>query len=87
VFDALFPGYDAVLTPAATGEAPVGRQDTGNPIFNSLWTLLHVPCIGIPCITGPNGLPVGVQIIGPRMGDAALLDVAAAVGPVVDVMP
>ena len=29
-------------------------------------------------------LPVGVQIIGPRMGDAALLDVAAAVAPVVD---
>ena len=84
LFDAVFPGYDAVLTPAAAGEAPVGRQDTGNPIFNSMWTLLHVPCIGIPCITGPNGVPVGVQIIGPRMGDAALLDVAAAVGPVVD---
>lgn len=84
LFDALFPGYDAVLTPSAAGEAPVGRQDTGNPIFNSMWTLLHVPCIAIPCIKGPNGLPVGVQIVGPRMGDAALLDVAAAVARVVD---
>ena len=62
----------------------MGRQDTGNPIFNSMWTLLHVPCIAIPCIKGPNGLPVGVQIVGPRMGDAALLDVAAAVAQVVD---
>jgi len=84
LFDALFPGYDAVLALAAPGEAPVGRQDTGNAIFNSMWTLLHVPCIGIPCTKGPNGLPVGVQIVGPRMGDAALLDVAAAVAPVVD---
>jgi Asp-tRNA(Asn)/Glu-tRNA(Gln) amidotransferase A subunit family amidase len=84
LFDALFPAYDAVLTPACTGEAPVGRQDTGNPVFNSMWTLLHVPCIGIPCTTGPNGLPVGVQIVGPRFGDAALLDVAALVAPEID---
>ncbi|MFZ4410879.1 MAG: amidase [Paracraurococcus sp.] len=84
LFDGLFPGFDAVLSPAAAGEAPVGRQDTGNPVFNSMWTLLHVPCIGIPCTTGPNKMPVGVQIIGPRFGDAALLDVAALVAPVID---
>jgi Asp-tRNA(Asn)/Glu-tRNA(Gln) amidotransferase A subunit family amidase len=83
-FDALFAGFDAVLTPAAAGEAPVGRQDTGNPVFNSMWTLLHVPCIGIPCSTGPNGMPVGVQIVGPRFGDAALLDVAAVTAPIID---
>ncbi|NOG70269.1 amidase [Roseicella sp. DB1501] len=83
-FDTLFPRFDAVLTPAAVGEAPVGRQDTGNPVFNSMWTLLHVPCIGIPCTTGPNGLPVGVQIVGPRFGDAALLEVAALVAPAID---
>ncbi|MBK1660040.1 amidase [Paracraurococcus ruber] len=84
LFDALFPGFDAVLTPAAAGEAPVGRQDTGNPVFNSMWTLLHVPCLAIPCTKGPNGMPVGVQIIGPRYGDAALLEVAALAAPVVD---
>ncbi len=84
LFDALFPGIDAVLTPAATGEAPVGRNDTGNPVFNSLWTLLHVPCVAIPCSTGPHGMPVGVQIVGPRFGDAALLEVASLVAPVVD---
>jgi len=84
LFDALFPKYDAVLTPAVTGEAPLGRQDTGNPVFNGMWTLLHVPCIGIPCHTGPHNMPVGVQIVGPRFGDAALLDVAALVAPVID---
>ncbi|WP_043341497.1 amidase [Belnapia moabensis] len=84
LFDALFPRFDAVLTPAAVGEAPLGRQDTGNPVFNSMWTLLHVPCIAIPTTRGPHGMPVGVQIVGPRFGDAALLDVAALVGPVID---
>jgi Asp-tRNA(Asn)/Glu-tRNA(Gln) amidotransferase A subunit family amidase len=83
LWDALFPRFDAVLAVAAPGEAPVGRQDTGNPVFNSMWTLLHVPCIGMPCAKGPNGMPVGVQIIGPRFGDAALLDVAEIVAPIV----
>ncbi|WP_160119614.1 amidase [Rhodovarius lipocyclicus] len=83
LFDGFFPRFDAVLTPAAAGEAPVGRQDTGNPVFNSMWTLLHVPCVAIPCIKGPNGMPVGVQIVGPRFGDAALLDVAEAVSPII----
>jgi Asp-tRNA(Asn)/Glu-tRNA(Gln) amidotransferase A subunit family amidase len=84
LFDALFPRFDAVLTPAAVDEAPLGRQDTGNPVFNSMWTLLHVPCIAIPCTTGPHGAPVGVQLVGPRFGDAALLEVAALAGPAID---
>lgn len=83
LFDALFPGVDAVLTPAAVGEAPVGLQNNGDPIFNAMWTLLHAPCIAIPCHRGPHGMPVGVQIVGPRYGDAALLAVAAAAGPVI----
>lgn len=84
LFDALFPGFDAVLTPSAVGEAPVGLHNNGDPIFNAMWTLLHVPCIAIPCHRGPNGMPVGVQIVGPRYGDAALLAVAAAAAPVID---
>lgn len=84
LFDALFPGFDAVLTPSAVGEAPVGLHNNGDPIFNAMWTLLHVPCIAIPCHRGPNGMPVGVQIVGPRYGDAALLAVAAAAAPAID---
>ncbi len=83
-FDALFPGIDAVLTPSAPGEAPVGLHNNGDPVFNAMWTLLHAPCIAIPCHAGPNGMPVGVQIVGPRYGDAALLAVAAAVAPAID---
>ncbi|MBK1659449.1 amidase [Paracraurococcus ruber] len=88
VFDALFgPKLDVVLTPAAPGEAPEGLHTVGNWIFNVIWTLLHVPCIGIPAIRGPRGLPVGVQIVGPRLSDGKLLAIAAAVAPVIDSEP
>ena len=42
----------------------------GNPVMNRVWTLLHVPCVTVPVATGPNGLPVGLQVIG-RIGDDA----------------
>ena len=37
-----------VLVPAAPGEAPVGLGNTGDPIFNRMWTLLGVPCAALP---------------------------------------
>ena len=48
----------------------MGLQATGDPIFCRIWTLLGVPALNIPCSQGPNGLPVGVQVIG-RIGDDA----------------
>jgi Asp-tRNA(Asn)/Glu-tRNA(Gln) amidotransferase A subunit family amidase len=87
-FDGLFgPKLDVVLTPAAPGEAPEGLHTTGDAIFNGIWTLLHVPCLGIPCIRGPKGLPVGIQLVGPRMSDARLLAIAEAVAPIIDTEP
>lgn len=66
-------GFDAVLTPAAPGEAPAGIHNTGEPTFNSLWTLLHTPCVTVPVGQGPQGLPLGAQIVTPRGQDAACL--------------
>lgn len=87
-FDALFgPRLDVVLTPAAPGEAPEGLHTTGDWIFNGLWTLLHVPCVSIPATRGPRGLPVGIQLVGPRLADARLLAVAAACATVIDNEP
>ncbi|HJR23757.1 MAG TPA: amidase [Dongiaceae bacterium] len=74
--DQLFERYDAIVTPAAPGEAPPGLEATGNPIFNGLWTLCGVPAVTLPLMTGPNGMPVGVQLVGRRGEDARLLRTA-----------
>ena len=61
----LLERYGALLTPSAPGEAPRNLAYTGSPNFNRIWTMLGVPCVSVPGITGVNGLPVGVQCVGP----------------------
>jgi len=75
--DDIFAGVDLLLTPSAAGEAPEGFGSTGDPRFNSPWTLSWAPCVTLPAGTGPKGLPLGVQLVGPRFGDERLLDGAA----------
>ncbi len=70
-----FGEFDAVLVPAAPGEAPT-PETTGDPVFNRGWTLLHLPCIAVPATRGPSGLPVGVQLVGRYREDARLFAVA-----------
>jgi Asp-tRNA(Asn)/Glu-tRNA(Gln) amidotransferase A subunit family amidase len=67
---------DAILTPSATGEAPLGLGSTGNTAMNRLWTLLHGPCVTVPAGDGPGGLPLGVQLVGIPGSDARTLAVA-----------
>jgi Asp-tRNA(Asn)/Glu-tRNA(Gln) amidotransferase A subunit family amidase len=68
-------GFDAILTLPAPGQAPKTLNETGDAVFNGLWTVLHMPCLTLPSGTGPEGLPVGVQLVARRHGDARLLDV------------
>ncbi len=74
--DSLFSDIDVILTAPAPGEAPLGLQSTGKATFNLLWTYLWMPCVTLPFATGPNGLPVGIQLVGRQHEDAALLDIA-----------
>jgi len=68
--------YDAILTPAAPGAAPKGLSATGDPAFCTLWTLCGMPCISLPLLQSASGLPIGVQLVGSRGGDARLLRTA-----------
>jgi Asp-tRNA(Asn)/Glu-tRNA(Gln) amidotransferase A subunit family amidase len=79
--DDIFAGVDVLLTPSAAGEAPAGLGSTGDPSFNSIWTLAWTPCVTLPAGAGPQGLPLGIQLIGPRFRDEALLDAASWVEP------
>ena len=74
--DGVFDRYDAIVTPATVGEAPAGLDSTGSPIFNSLWTYCGTPAITLPLMKGPNGLPLGVQLVSRRGDDARLLRTA-----------
>jgi Asp-tRNA(Asn)/Glu-tRNA(Gln) amidotransferase A subunit family amidase len=76
--DEVFERYDAIVTPATTGVAPAGLEATGSPIFCTLWTLCGLPAVSLPLLRGAKGLPLGVQLVGPRGDDARLLRTARA---------
>jgi Asp-tRNA(Asn)/Glu-tRNA(Gln) amidotransferase A subunit family amidase len=73
--DDAFNEYDAILTPAAPGEAPA-IDTTGNPVFCSTWTYLGTPAVSLPLLRSEQGLPIGVQLVGRRGNDARLLRTA-----------
>jgi Asp-tRNA(Asn)/Glu-tRNA(Gln) amidotransferase A subunit family amidase len=75
--DDLFGEFDVLLAPSAVGEAPEGLGSTGDARFNAIWTLAWTPCLTLPAGAGRKGLPLGIQLIGPRFRDEALLDAAA----------
>lgn len=75
-FTELFDRCDAILTPAVPGTAPRGLASTGDPSFCTLWSLCGMPALSLPLLQGANGLPLGVQLVGPRHRDARLLRTA-----------
>ncbi len=72
---ALFERFDVIATPASPGPAPKGLGSTGEPVFNAFWTYAGVPCVTLPLLQ-VDGLPMGVQLVGPKGGDGALLRTA-----------
>jgi Asp-tRNA(Asn)/Glu-tRNA(Gln) amidotransferase A subunit family amidase len=75
-FGPFLAGFDAIVTPPARGEAPATLEHTGDPVFCTIWTLLGVPALTLPVGLGPQGLPLGLQIVGTFQDDARLLRVA-----------
>jgi len=71
----LLAEYDAIITPPATGEPPRTLDFTGDANFCTIWTLCGVPCVSFPTGLGPNGLPMGMQVVGGYLNDRAMLRV------------
>ncbi len=71
-FDEVFGDCDVLLTPAVHGEPPRGLDETGDPGFQAIWTILHVPTLTLPTHRGPNNMPVGIQLVTQRHEDRRL---------------
>jgi Asp-tRNA(Asn)/Glu-tRNA(Gln) amidotransferase A subunit family amidase len=74
--DQILSTYDAIISPATTGEAPMGLDSTGSPIFCTIWTLCGVPALSLPLLKGTDGMPMGVQLTASRGDDSRLLRIA-----------
>lgn len=70
--------YDILVTLSTGGEAPRGLESVDRPDTCLLWTMCGLPVLSIPTLSGPLGLPFGVQAAARRYGDRQLLDFAAA---------
>jgi aspartyl-tRNA(Asn)/glutamyl-tRNA(Gln) amidotransferase subunit A len=83
-FDRAYERFDALLSPTTPSAAfPIGSK-TANPWEMYLSDLCTIPSdlSGHPAMSVPfaldEGLPVGVQVLAPALGEAVMLRVAAA---------
>ncbi|HMK67388.1 MAG TPA: amidase [Stellaceae bacterium] len=75
-FERLAEDFDAVALPAATSAAPASLADTGDAVMSRFWTALHVPAISVPLWRSPEGMPMGLQLLGPLGADRSLIEIA-----------
>jgi Asp-tRNA(Asn)/Glu-tRNA(Gln) amidotransferase A subunit family amidase len=80
----VFQDVDVLLAPSAPGAAPLGLDNTGDPVFCRIWTVLHTPTVNIPAGFASNGMPVGLQVVGPVGADAFTLSAAHALHACLD---
>jgi Asp-tRNA(Asn)/Glu-tRNA(Gln) amidotransferase A subunit family amidase len=74
--DDFLSAFDGVITPPTLGEAPADLTQTGDPAFCTIWSLCGVPAVTIPTGRGTAGLPLGLQMVGPRFSDGRVPAVA-----------
>jgi Asp-tRNA(Asn)/Glu-tRNA(Gln) amidotransferase A subunit family amidase len=69
-------GLDAVLAPSTLGVPPLGLHSTGDSLLCRPFTLLGGPALALPGAWTPDGLPVGLQLVGAVHDDRRVLGVA-----------
>jgi aspartyl-tRNA(Asn)/glutamyl-tRNA(Gln) amidotransferase subunit A len=71
--DASMAGFDAIMTATAPGAAPFDTTISGDATLLTPWSTLGNPTTSIPGGLDPDGMPLGLQLISPRMTDEHLL--------------
>lgn len=91
-----FEHYDLLLCPTVPVEAwssdllapqmicgqPAGPR--AHAVFTPLFNLCDVPALSVPCGFGARGLPVALQVVGPRYADMRVLQFGAEIEHVID---
>jgi len=89
-FNRLWTDVDCLVTPTTPNTAPrigettvrlAGRDEDVRLAATRLVrgiNALGLPAVSLPCGLGPDGLPIGLQIIGPAFDEAVILRIAAA---------
>ncbi len=84
-FDDAFSKYDLILMPVAPTTAPRRGESLSDPLkmyLSDIYTvsvnLAGLPGLSMPCGFDRQGLPVGAQLIGPALGEQAILNAAYA---------
>ena len=73
---ASFEGIDVLATLAAPGPAP-DPSSTGDPSFNAPWSFTGLPTACFPIGLSPDGLPLGIQLVGRPHDELGLLAAAS----------
>ena len=84
-FAAAYASCDAILTPTSPTVAFKIGDKTSDPLTMYLCDVFTIPtnlaghaAMSVPYGTGAHGLPVGVQVLAPALGEAAMFRVAGA---------
>ncbi|MEU0266031.1 amidase [Nocardioides sp. NPDC006303] len=75
----LLGAYDVVVGAAAPGPAPRGLGATGDPVLSRPWQALGLPVVTVPGLRDAAGMPLGIQVVGRRLGEDHLLAAACNV--------
>jgi amidase len=61
-------------------DADVGSVERARQVIAAQWSMMAIPLLGFPAISVPTGvtggLPLGVQLLGPRFREDVLFDAA-----------
>jgi aspartyl-tRNA(Asn)/glutamyl-tRNA(Gln) amidotransferase subunit A len=80
VLDETFRDVDIILTPTVAGPAPLAEASQQMILatrdltrFTFVWSFAEVPALSVPCGFTAEGLPLGMQLVGPWWHEARLL--------------
>lgn len=89
---AIFGGVDLLLTPATSAPAPRLSNESASASAGLNWfagnsfafpfNMSHQPAISVPVGTSPDGLPIGLQVVGRQYADQQVLSFSTEIEPI-----